>query len=324
VPADSTSGELLDEVLDAVRSLGVDAATGRDGVDIDGVEVRLETVARAHPHPAELRDLVANDRSDALHVVVADRVSEAGRDVLRDAGWSFFDRRGWLRLWTPGLRVDTAVTARPRAAASADADPWTGVGLEVALWALCHPTDTMGARKVATAIGRSPSYVHELIARFAELGLIGSRAHRPLLPDLFWETAARWPDDGWVPIGLEPGDIAGIVEPQHLVRVDERAATLGGARIAAAGDLPSRFYVTSAPAMRKLRNERADDGDARRTLVRAAPVRWLPDLEHAEATDEHPWRVAHPIVCALRLAADPSRGREIVDHWGIVPNGEAA
>jgi len=29
--------------------------------------------------------------------------------------------------------------------------------------------------------------------------------------------------------------------------------------------------------------------------------------------------VAHPMVCALRLAADPSRGREIVESWGIVP-----
>jgi hypothetical protein len=25
------------------------------------------------------------------------------------------------------------------------------------------------------------------------------------------------------------------------------------------------------------------------------------------------------MVCALRLAADPARGREVVDDWGIVP-----
>jgi hypothetical protein len=34
---------------------------------------------------------------------------------------------------------------------------------------------------------------------------------------------------------------------------------------------------------------------------------------------QHPWHVAHPMVCALRLARDPARGREIVDQWGIVP-----
>jgi hypothetical protein len=324
VPADATSDELLDEVLDAIRSLGVDAVSTEDGLEIDGVGVCLDAIGRAHPHPAELRDLVASPRpTDAVPVVVADRVSDAGREVLRPAGWGFLDRRGWLRLWTVGLRVDTAVATRPRARA-ADADPWTGVGLEVALWALCHPSETMTARRVAGAIGRSPSYVHELIARFAELGLIGARSHRPLLPDLFWETAARWPDDGWVASGLDPDALADVVDASQLVRVDERAATLGGARIAAAGDLPARFYVASGPALRRMRNQRPQEDEPRRTLVRAAPVRWLPDLEDVPPTDDHPWRVAHPIVCALRLAADPSRGREIVDQWGIVPTGEAA
>jgi hypothetical protein len=323
VPTDSTTGELVDEVLDAIRSLGVDVST-EHGTAVDGVGVRLDAVGRAHPHPAELRDLIAAPREpETFPVVVADRVSDAGREVLRDAGWGFLDRRGWLRLWMPGLRVDTAVAARSRGAA-ATTDPWTGVGLEVALWALCHPSETMTARKVAAAVGRSPSYVHELIARFAELGLIGARSHRPLLPDLFWETAARWPDDGWIASGLDPIALAGIVEASELVRVDERAATLGGARIAAAGDLPARFYLASGPALRRVRNQRPREDEPRRTLVRATPVRWLPDLEDFTRTAEHPWRVAHPIVCALRLAADPSRGREIVDQWGIVPSGEAA
>ena len=49
------------------------------------------------------------------------------------------------------------------------------------------------------------------------------------------------------------------------------------------------------------------------------PVAWLPEnAEHPPSVD-HPWRVAHPIVCALRLAADPARGREVVESWGIVP-----
>ena len=37
--------------------------------------------------------------------------------------------------------------------------------------------------------------------------------------------------------------------PGELVRVDERAATLGGAQIAAANDLPARCYVGSAAAV---------------------------------------------------------------------------
>jgi len=51
----------------------------------------------------------------------------------------------------------------------------------------------------------------------------------------------------------------------------------------------------------------------------ASAVAWLPEnTEHPPSAD-HPWRVAHPIVCALRLAADPARGREVVESWGIVP-----
>jgi hypothetical protein len=57
--------------------------------------------------------------------------------------------------------------------------------------------------------------------------------------------------------------------------------------------------------------------------VRRSPVRYLPENEDHPPDAAHPWRVAHPIVCALRLAADPARGRETVEDWGIVP-GEPA
>jgi hypothetical protein len=48
-------------------------------------------------------------------------------------------------------------------------------------------------------------------------------------------------------------------------------------------------------------------------------VTYLPENTEHPPTDVHPWRVAHPMICALRLAADPARGREVVDDWGIVP-----
>ena len=54
-----------------------------------------------------------------------------------------------------------------------------------------------------------------------------------------------------------------------LVRVDERAATLGGARIAAAGDLPARAYVPNNRVFRRLRNLTERDAPTR-TWVRAA------------------------------------------------------
>ena len=103
--------------------------------------------------------------------------------------------------------------------------------------------------------------------------------------------------------------------------MDERAATLGGARIAAAGDLPARCYVRVRRAvLRKLRGLAGTEG-AGRCLVRTSPIRWIPELPDHPPTADHPWRIAHPMLCALRLAGDPSRGREIVESWGIVPDG---
>ena len=80
----------------------------------------------------------------------------------------------------------------------------------------------------------------------------------------------------------------------------------------------ARCYVRSPAALRKLRS--LVDRDApTRCWVRRAPVTWLPLNEDHLPDADHPWTVAHPVLCAVRLAADPARGREIVEDWGIVP-----
>jgi hypothetical protein len=220
-------------------------------------------------------------------------------------------------VWAPGLRVDAPIPgARPGRGATSNL--WTAVGLEVALHALVHPGEPVTARRVAPVIGRSVGATHEMIGRFTATGLVGPRTHRPLLPELFWETAAHWPDDDWTPLVVPIEALAGRVEPTDLVRVDERAATLGGARIAAAGELPARCYIRSAGAMRRLKGS-VDRDRPTRCWVRRAPVEWLPLNEEHPPDDAHPWSVAHPVLCAVRLAADPARGREIVEDWGVVP-----
>ncbi len=305
------------EVVEALTALGISAHAEGDVLVVDGQRLVPGLVERAHPTPADLRDLVTGTPSRLPALVVADRISDAGRDVLREAGWGWLDRRGHLRLWMPGVRIEsdlpTGGAERPTTG-----NVWTTVGLEIALAALCAPNDPVTARRVAARIGRSVGTTHELIGRFVERGLIGSRTHLPLLPDLFWETAGRWPDDGWLalPVGLDV--LAGRLGADELVRVDERAATLGGAHIAAAGALPARCYVPTTAALRRARSL-VDREQPTRTWVRQSPVRWLPELEGLPPDADHPWRVAHPLVCALRLAADPARGREIVESWGIVP-----
>lgn len=310
---------LLDDLAEAVTALGVDAQVDGDVLVVDGTRLVPHLVGRAHPTPADLGQLVGRDRRRLPAVVVADRISDAGRAVLREAGWGWLDRRGHLRIWAPGARIEAPLPSHAATAGRpAPANAWTPVGLEIAVAALVDPTAPVTARRVAALTGRSVGATHELIGRFVDLGLIGPKTHRPLLPELFWETSARWPDDGWLGLPVGIVELAERVGGDHLVRVDERAATLGGARIAAAGDLPARCYVRTASALRRARSL-ADRDQPVRSWVRSAPVTWLPSNEQQSFDAAHPWHVAHPIVCALRLAADPSRGREIVEQWGIVP-----
>lgn len=305
------------EVADALQALGVEATRDGETIAVDGTRLHLHLVARAHPTPADLADLVGRDHALPA-VVVADRISDAGRDVLRQAGWGWLDRRGHLRLWAPGARVETALPAAGASRRSNTGNAWTTVGLEIALATLLSPTEPVSARRVAARIGRSVGATHDLIGRFVELGLIGKATHLPLLPEMFWETAARWPDDGWMPLPVGLDIVAAKLGAEELVRVDERAATLGGARIPAAGDLPARCYVPSAGALRRAR-ALVDRERPTRCWIRRSPVDWLPENTDHPPDANHPWRVAHPVVCALRLGADPARGREVVDSWGIVP-----
>src|SRR5918993_5274224 len=168
-------------------SLGLDVREVDGILTVDGARVALNLVARAHPTPADLRQLVEAATGHLPALVVADRISEPGREELRRAGWGWLDRRGHVRVWTPGVRIESPVgqgtgTRRPPVA-----NPWTTVGLEVALAALIAPTEQVTARRVAPRIGRSVGATHEIIARFAEAGLVGRNTKQPLLPDLFWE-----------------------------------------------------------------------------------------------------------------------------------------
>lgn len=320
--------DLVREVADALRILGLDVREVHGILTVDGTRQALNLVSRAHPTPADLARLVDEAPSRFPAMVIADRISEPGREALRRAGWGWLDRRGHVRVWTVGLRVEAPValsdapTGRPTDGDSGPSgNPWTTVGLEVALAALINPDSPVAARSVAQRIGRSAGAVHQMVGRFAEVGLIGPNTRLPLLPELFWETAAHWPDDGWMPLPLSIDEVAERIGGDAMTRADERAATLGGARIPAAGDLPARCYVRAEGSIRRLRNL-ADRSRPTRTWIRRAPVQWVPENEDHPPSETHPWRVAHPIVCALRLAADPARGREVVEQWGIVPDGD--
>ena len=313
--------DAIADIAAACESLDLPTAVQAGSrLSIDGVRLGLNVVVRSHPNAGDIARVV--DESAKPAMLVADRISDAGRQVLRAAGWSFLDRRGHLRIWKKGLRIDSDfVTNRPDIA-HRTRNPWTQLGLEVALAALCEADQSVSARRLAQQLGRSPGSIHELVARFTEEGLIGPKTRKPLLPDFFFELVARWPDDEWIPLPLSLFDIAERFGVDHFIRVDERAATLGGAKIAAAASLAPRCYVDSPVVLRRLRSI-VDRSQPAVCFVRASPTRWIPELEGFEPHPSHPWRVAHPVLCAVRLAKDAARGREIVGTWGIIQGVEA-
>ena len=339
--------ELVDEVVSALGAVRIIASYVDDALVVDGARLPLRFVDRAHPTPADLAQLVSEVSPDSRAIVVADRISEPGRAVLRRAGWGWLDRRGHLRIWAPGLRIEMPVPVPGADRGQHEGNPWTEVGLETVLAVLVDPERPVTARRIAPVIHRSVGAVHEAIVRLGGEGLVGRTTHRPLLPELFWEAAAHWPDDGWVSLPVGLAEVAERAGGGSVVRVDERAATLGGAKIPAAGSLPVRAYVVGATAFRKVRSfaggRSLSEGDgvprpvsrsgqwepshsmaagSHQCMVREAPVRWLPDSPLGPSDPARPWRVGHPLVCALRLASDPARGREIVESWGVVPGGE--
>lgn len=308
------------EVVDALDAIGVPVSYLDGSIQVDGVRLTLSIIDRAHPTPAAIAQIIADAPARRPAIVIADRISEPGRERLRRAGWGWLDRRGHVRLWTNGVRIDSPVPGAGATPDRASGNPWTTVGLEVALATMIEPSRQVSARHIAAVTDRSVGAVHDLIARFSTIGLIGKASRLPLMPELFWEAAAHWPDGDWLGLPQNITALTDIVEPHQIIRVDERAATLGGARIAAAGDMPARAYITNQRGLRRLRGMVDRDAPVR-TWVRSAPVHYVPINAEFPADSEYPWTIAHPILCALRLAADPARGREIVEQWGIVQVG---
>src|SRR5690606_25345102 len=100
---------LLHEVAEALGALGLDARTEDDALVVDGTRTAPGIVDRAHPTPADLAAIIEGAPGLLPAMVVADRISDAGRTVLRTAGWGWLDRRGHLRMWSPGVRIETAL-----------------------------------------------------------------------------------------------------------------------------------------------------------------------------------------------------------------------
>ena len=118
--------------------------------------------------------------SDEPGLVVADLIDSAAAATLRQYGWSWWDRRGRLRLWLPqiGLRLDTPTRSyvtggdgpnprRPVAGAG---------GISLALALLVAPSKPPGICEIA----RDAAMAASTTSSTAVIGRISSRPARPV------------------------------------------------------------------------------------------------------------------------------------------------
>jgi DNA-binding transcriptional ArsR family regulator len=158
--------------------------------DIDVVPVAYATGARAD-------ELVANAHPDRrVPVVVADRIAADAKGRSAEGGWGWLDRRGHLRLRSPGLLVDTSVPATQQHAPSPD-EPIRGrAGVAIAYRLLTHPEGPLSTTR--SGLGFAPSTISEALSRLRTAGLVDAEG-LAVTPELFWALAERsTPERAWL------------------------------------------------------------------------------------------------------------------------------
>jgi hypothetical protein len=307
-------------------------------LDPGGQRILVELKRLSAPTPGQLTRLISEaegrTRPDALHVLVADRISDAVRSELRSHGWGWLDLRGHLHLAGHGLFVDVDVPPVNDRAVRANAFSGS-VGLQVSCSILLEPDVPHGVRDLARSLGRSPSTVSEVLGVLRRQDLVTPDG-KAVLPALFWETASAWRPRA-VPLLDLPRPGAGSVNAALGLGFDDVEARPGwaltgtlaaaayGAPVAARSDHPPDFYVPDQAMLRRATRLLgvAADVDQRRASICVAPVRAVcdqrvdPTRQEAGAWtvgNEH-WPLVKPLFVALDLARDPGRGREILEGW---------
>ncbi|MEV4538881.1 helix-turn-helix domain-containing protein [Asanoa sp. NPDC049518] len=260
-----------------------------------------------------------------IRVIVADRVTEQARQVLRAAGWGWLDLRGHLHLAGAGFFVDADV---PKLGPLPDQSaPLAGrVSEEVAALMLLRPAEPAAVREIARTLGRSASTVSKAISDLRAAGLVDVR-RKPAVPDLFWQLADRWKP---IRVDLGRSPVLGTAGPVNdalrfgrddvtgtpgWALTDSVAAAAYGAPIGIRADHPPDFYVPDQTVARRAMQLL---GAAQIRESRAATIRVAPFPLVCNRRVEWPgetWPLAQPLFVALDLASDPGRGHEVLAGW---------
>jgi hypothetical protein len=249
---------------------------------------------RASLTPSVAERLVTTGSAEG--VVVADVIDSAAEEVLRRAGWSYWDRRGRLRLWLPEIGVRLDVPTRSYVSGADGPDPRrpvTGVGgISLALGLLERPNDPPGVREVARMAEMAASTISRARQHLVQVALVESNG-APVVPELFWALS-----DAWV---VKPVNVAVEPDGEGWVLAGDAAAASWGAP-ALAGN--RRYYCADRALFDRHRLRHGSDGSGVQVAMAPTP------LVVASATDG----VAHPVVAALDLSTS-ARGRESLGDW---------
>lgn len=319
----------------AVRSLGLQVSEARVDepwdllVTVEDTTVPVGVDAAAVVNPEMVHRLIAQSskRKGVIRVVVGDLITGPARDVLRDAGWGWLDRRGHLALRAKGVYINVDVPADDRHVAGPHLTPISGVsGITWAAALLMTPEAPPSMRSVARRVSLSHSAIVTAAKRLREASLVRADG-RPLVPELFWALA-----DVWHPrhvalaelpksSGSDKRDILGL-------NLDEEgsgwavAGTVGaaawGAPLAIGSAYPPDFYAPSVTHLRQaaLRLRETSRFEERACTVAVAPTPLVcVDRFRLDSNEWDPWRFAHGLFAALDLAQDRARGAETLADW---------
>lgn len=323
--------DVWDQFVTALDALGLEADIRPGKTDagwnakgsIEGVDVVVEV--KANPTVGDVLRLAQLDSAGAYKVLIAPGLWAPVREALdaHDVGW--FDGRGHLRLWHRPLFVDAEVP--PDRLAVVDATRWridSPSALDVAL-AVLDGSTAAGVRATAAALGRSPGTVSKQLAALRARYLVDDA--QPLVPALFEAVVEVWrpirvpmaslPDPKSGPVGERLGLRFADAASPGWVLADARAAAAWGAPVMLAIDAPPDFYLPSPQAVTRARALLGEADYGRHACtVAVAPCPYVCRRRHdrTAATGER-YPAPGPVVAALDLAADPARGREVLDQW---------
>jgi hypothetical protein len=318
----TTGAELTAQATEALRdafaTVGLDARAAAEGTAqlvLEGPAGSLvvDVVAANTVDPGRLLALTADrptDRTQHL-VLVADRLIGPVPEALDELGWGYLDRRGHLRFQADGVFVNADIDPRPRQRAT-PTEPIAGrVAQGVALLMLMAPSSAFGTRELARALGASPSTVHDALGRLRAASLV-DRGGQPLLPDLFWALADAW-HVARTGVAALPTDAANPPLEMSLAQAGDRAAAHWGAPVVLRSGSTPDFYVPAADLARTVRLLGPATTEPAGTVAPAPADALVREAATRPADDGLPW--VHPVVAALDLAQDRSRGQEILAEW---------